>query len=144
MRHLGHHAANRGRVFALHNLVQPREAEALDHQLVLHRRANRRTHPLQLKLCARRCRFGLCLFSYSRHDYNSSTVLPRCAATSRRSRNFPSALKVALITLCGFVVPIDLVSTFCTPAEVITARTAPPAMTPVPSGAGFNSTMPEP
>src|SRR5271163_2586676 len=30
------------------------------------------------------------------------------------------------------------------PAEVITARTAPPAITPVPSGAGFNSTMPEP
>src|SRR5580692_2541510 len=30
------------------------------------------------------------------------------------------------------------------PADVITARTAPPAITPVPSGAGFNSTMPEP
>src|SRR5271154_4933899 len=30
------------------------------------------------------------------------------------------------------------------PAEVITARTAPPAITPVPSGAGFSSTMPEP
>jgi len=34
------------------------------------------------------------------------------------------------------------VSTFCTPTEVITARTAPPAITPVPSGAGFNSTCP--
>src|SRR6202521_5471801 len=30
------------------------------------------------------------------------------------------------------------------PADVITARTAPPAITPVPSGAGFNSTLPEP
>src|ERR1700687_5042542 len=30
------------------------------------------------------------------------------------------------------------------PAEVITARTAPPAITPVPSGAGFSNTMPEP
>src|ERR1035438_6542942 len=30
------------------------------------------------------------------------------------------------------------------PADVITARTAPPAITPVPSGAGFSSTMPEP
>src|ERR1035438_1711214 len=30
------------------------------------------------------------------------------------------------------------------PAHVITARTAPPAITPVPSGAGFSSTMPEP
>jgi len=30
------------------------------------------------------------------------------------------------------------------PTEVITARTAPPAITPVPSGAGFNSTCPAP
>ncbi len=33
---------------------------------------------------------------------------------------------------------------FWIPAAVITARTAPPAMTPVPSEAGFSSTMPEP
>src|SRR5579883_2422535 len=30
------------------------------------------------------------------------------------------------------------------PTEVMTARTAPPAITPVPSGAGFSSTWPEP
>ena len=30
------------------------------------------------------------------------------------------------------------------PAAVITARTAPPAMTPVPSEAGFSITTPEP
>ncbi len=30
------------------------------------------------------------------------------------------------------------------PAAVITARTAPPAMTPVPSEAGLSRTMPEP
>ena len=35
MGHLGHHAANRRRVFALDNLVQPREAQALDDELVL-------------------------------------------------------------------------------------------------------------
>jgi hypothetical protein len=65
-------------------------------------------------------------------------------ATSARSRNCTSASKVALITLCGLGEPRLLVSTFCTPAEVITARTAPPAITPVPSGAGFSSTWPEP
>ena len=37
VRHRLHHAANRGLVHALHDLVQPREAQALDHQLVLHR-----------------------------------------------------------------------------------------------------------
>src|SRR5579864_4414228 len=66
------------------------------------------------------------------------------AATLSRLFNCFSASKVALITLCGLVVPIDFVSTFCTPTEVITARTAPPAITPVPSGAGFSSTRPEP
>src|ERR671936_855759 len=30
------------------------------------------------------------------------------------------------------------------PADSTTARTAPPAMSPVPSGAGFSSTLPEP
>src|SRR6267154_6452573 len=65
-------------------------------------------------------------------------------ATPSRVFNCFSASNVALITLCGFVVPIDFVSTFCTPTDVITARTAPPAITPVPSGAGFNSTFPDP
>src|SRR5579864_7987849 len=76
--------------------------------------------------------------------YNSSTALPRSAATASRFFSLRRASNVALTTLCGLVVPMDLVSTFCTPAEVITARTAPPAITPVPSGAGFSSTMPEP
>src|SRR5947209_3771209 len=76
--------------------------------------------------------------------YNSSADLPRSAATSARFFNCFKASKVALMTLCGLVVPIDLVRTFWIPAEVITARTAPPAITPVPSGAGLSSTMPEP
>src|SRR5581483_9491651 len=65
-------------------------------------------------------------------------------ATSSLFFNCRNAAKVALMTLCGLVVPIDLVRTFCTPAEVMTARTAPPAITPVPSGAGLSSTRPDP
>src|SRR5512133_3600012 len=144
MRHLRHHAPDRRRVFPLDHLVQPRKAQPFNHQLVLHRRCNGRTHPLELHLRALGRRLGFRLFPSSPHDYSSSTDLPRCAATSCRSRSLPRALNVALMTLCGFVVPIDLVSTFCTPAEVMTARTAPPAITPVPSGAGLSSTMPEP
>ena len=49
---------------------------------------------------------------------------------------------VAFTTLCGLCEPIDLVSTLGIPTAWMTARTGPPAMTPVPSGAGFNSTMP--
>src|SRR3984893_13571232 len=55
-----------------------------------------------------------------------------------------SASKVALITLWVFDVPMDLVSTLEIPATSITARTGPPAMIPVPSGAGFSITWPEP
>src|SRR5262245_59509081 len=51
---------------------------------------------------------------------------------------------VAFTTLCGLAVPSDLVSTSCTPADSTTARTAPPAMTPVPGEAGFRSTCPAP
>src|SRR4029078_234025 len=39
---------------------------------------------------------------------------------------------------------MDLVSTFWIPADSTTARTAPPAMMPVPSGAGLSSTDPAP
>src|SRR5579859_1099195 len=127
------HPANRGSIFPLHNLVQPGKAQPFDHQLVLFRCADFRAHILNAN----------CLFC-RRHNYSSCDALPRMAATSCRSRSFLSASKVALITLWGLAVPIDLVSTFCTPAEVMTARTAPPAITPVPSGAGLSSTIPDP
>src|SRR6185437_6213889 len=137
MRHLGNHAANGRGIRALDDLIQPREPESLNDFLVLHRSAYLGAHILQ----AQSASASSCLFC--RH-YNSSAALPRTPATSSLFLSFFSASKVALITLCGLVVPIDLVSTFCTPAEVMTARTAPPAITPVPSGAGFSRTMPEP
>src|SRR5437870_10210010 len=137
VRHLGYHAANGGGVRTLNHLVQPGKPQAFDHQLVCYRGTNRGAHPLQVELAAA---FIRCLG----HGYSSSADLPRMAATSCRFFNFLSASKVALTTLCGLVVPIDLVSTFCTPAEVMTARTAPPAITPVPSGAGLSKTIPEP
>src|SRR5882757_6241191 len=129
MRNCLDHAADRRRILALHDLVQPGEAQALDDLLVLLRRRNLRAVVLD-----QQCLLRLC------HDYSSCICLPRSAATSARSRNWVSASNVALTTLCGLAVPRLLVSTFCTPADVITARTAPPAMTPVPSGAGFSRT----
>src|SRR5271163_4927779 len=135
MRNSLHHAADRGCILAFHNLVQAGKTKSLDHALMLHRSTDLRPVILDQD---RSLLLGLC------HDYSSSTVLPRIAATSALLRNWTSASKVALITLCGLALPRLLVSTFCTPAEVITARTAPPAITPVPSGAGFNSTCPDP
>src|SRR5574340_726789 len=132
----GCHAPERGCVLALDHLVQASETQALDDRLVFLGSGNGRTHPLEAD--------GGAALSSCRHGHSSSAALPRMAATSLRSRSFFKASNVARTTLCGLVVPMDLVITFCTPAEVMTARTAPPAMTPVPSGAGFSSTMPEP
>ena len=51
---------------------------------------------------------------------------------------------VALTRLIGFWVPIDFESTSRTPASSSTARTPPPAITPVPGLAGRRTTWPEP
>src|SRR5690349_15279019 len=137
MRHLCHHAANGRRVRPHDNLIQAGETQPTYHTLVFHRGANHRTNIFEPQSAGTGSRL-------LRRHHRSSADLPRMLATSSLFLSFLSASKVALITLCGLVVPIDFVSTFCTPAEVITARTAPPAITPVPSGAGFSSTIPEP
>src|SRR5271169_3471382 len=132
MRNRFHHAARGLGIDPLHDLVQPRKAQAPHDRLVLVRRIVLRAEILNANLFG----FG--------HDHISSTCLPRMVATSALSRSCTRASNVALMTLCGLAEPRLLVSTFCTPAEVITARTAPPAITPVPSGAGLSSTWPEP
>src|SRR5438105_13675481 len=116
VRYFGHHAASRGRVRPLDYLVKPRKTQSLDYLFLFGRRANRGTHVLQLNLAATRSVRRL-----PHHGYNSSTALPRSLATSSLFFNLFSASKVALITLCGFVVPIVLVSTFCIPATLIRA-----------------------
>ena len=49
---------------------------------------------------------------------------------------------MACTTLIGLDEPSDLDSTSWMPAHSSTARTGPPAMTPVPGLAGFSSTTP--
>ena len=75
-----------------------------------------------------------------------SPAARRCSRRGARStvRSFSSASNVALTTLCGLVVPSDLVRMSWMPADSITARTGPPAMTPVPADAGLSSTRPAP
>ena len=70
----------------------------------------------------------------------SPTVLPRARATSSGRRSDCSAFTVALAMLIGFVVPRLFASTSRMPASSSTARTPPPAMTPVPSLAGRRKT----
>ena len=125
-----------GIIRAFHDLVQFAEAQPAHDALVLLRRADGTAIELNLD---RATHTG----SPFRH-YNFSTASPRISATSFLSRNCSSATMVAFTTLCGLCVPMDFVSTLGMPAAVTTARTGPPAITPVPSGAGFNSTKPLP
>src|SRR5215216_3499595 len=142
MADLENHAARLGRVGQFHRVADAAQAHPF-HRLALRLvEPDRAPHQRDLQLLRgglRRCLLG--------HDYaptSSASSLPRQRATSAGSFRSISPLNVARTTLCGFAEPSDFVSTFWMPAASTTARTAPPAMMPVPSGAGFNSTCPAP
>src|SRR3954447_6299675 len=69
---------------------------------------------------------------------------PRSSATSSGVRSDCSPATVACTRLIGFCEPSDLLRMSWMPASSRTARTPPPAMTPVPSEAGLRKTLPEP
>src|SRR5580704_15109444 len=132
MRNLLHHAAKRRRIRPHHYAIHFLKAKRPHDHLMLFRSADRAAYQFDLNRS-------------SHLDYPTfSCTSPRISATSPLSRNCSSASMVAFTTLCGLCDPIDLVSTLGIPTAVITARTGPPAITPVPSGAGFSSTSPLP
>src|SRR5215216_3527799 len=142
MADLENHAARLGRVGQFHRVADAAQAHPF-HRLALRLvEPDRAPHQRDLQLLRgglRRCLLG--------HDYaptSSASSLPRQRATSAGSFRSISPLNVARTTLCGFAEPSDLVSTFWMPHDSTTARTAPPAMRPVPSGAGLSRTLPEP
>src|SRR5579862_8880803 len=96
VRDLCHHAADGRRIRTFNHLIQSREPQALDDQLMFHRSTDRGPHPLQMKFAGRRAGF-LCCHSRLPSLYISSMVLPRIAATSDRFLSFFNASKVALM-----------------------------------------------
>src|SRR3954470_10561709 len=72
------------------------------------------------------------------------TDRPRSSATSSGLRSCCRPVIVAFTRLIGFCEPSDFDRMSCRPASSSTARTPPPAMTPVPAEAGLSSTRPEP
>src|SRR5688572_19119411 len=143
MRHLCNHSADCGCIADLTGRIQLSEPQSLYYELLMDGKADRTSVVLDLDLSGGS---GLLFLSLCHWSYPmiSSRDFSRSRATSLGFLRFLSPSNVALITLCGFEVPIDFVSTFEIPAACMTARTAPPAMIPVPSTAGFNSTLPEP
>src|SRR5690242_12613657 len=140
MAHLIYHTTNGRGVLTLHNLLHAPESQTPHRGAHIPGAANKAAHPLEFH----------CFALFFCHDptlcfyRSSSTDLERNSATRLSSFKRKRASKVALMTLCGFEVPIDFVNTFEIPATSITARTGPPAMMPVPSDAGLSRTCPEP
>src|SRR4051794_38243240 len=73
-----------------------------------------------------------------------STDRPRSAATSSGLRRPCSPAIVAFTRLIGFWEPSDFERMSWIPASSSTARTPPPAITPVPGDAGLRKTRPDP
>src|SRR3954453_15578192 len=136
--HLVNHAARLGRVLQLDRVANPQQAEALHHGLLRAAEPGRALH--QRHLDGGAFRVGAMI----RHDYalvlaRSASSLPRIRAIVDGSFSESSPWQVARTTLWALADPSDLVTMFPMPAASTTARTAPPAMMPVPSGAGFSS-----
>src|SRR5438105_6826752 len=152
--HLVNHAAHRRRVLALHHLMQSSQTETANGLAHVVGAANEADYPLDLHV-AGAFSGGFLLrghallsptaaFSLAGLPLISSTVFERVSATCAASFKPSKAANVALTTLCGLDVPMDFVSTLVIPATCITFLTGPPAITPVPSPAGFNRTCAEP
>src|SRR3984893_7916678 len=129
MRDFFDHAAEARRIRTHDDLVELAQSQASDNHLVLLRRADGTAHQFDLDLP---------------FHYAFSGARPRISRMATLSRNCSRATTVAFTTLCGLCVPIDFVSTLGIPTAWITARTGPPATTPVPSGAGLSNTSPLP
>ena len=134
--HLAKHACDHRVVVVLGGLADPAEPERAQRAAVALRLADLATDLRQLKLRHPRSppRRASCTGSTSLID------LPRAFATSSGRRSWRSACSAAFSMLIGFVVPSDFASTSRIPPSSSTARTPPPAITPVPGEAGRSST----
>src|SRR5438552_1247086 len=151
-------SSERRSVLALDDLADPAESERPDRRLLVDRC---RDPALRQAQAQRRRSLGLAgarllrpRFGSRRRIAHASTPAaaasgcepapPRLFRISSAFFNRVSPSNVALMTLCGFVVRRDFVRMSWIPTDSSTARTGPPAMTPVPGAAGFNSTRPAP
>ena len=116
-----------GRVLAHDGPVHPRQAEPDQHLALLLGRGRlmRSSDQRDLELLVPAMTLYL--------RVSCDVLAPRWPPCPRRLRSCRRPVMVALTTLCGLCEPRHLVRMFWMPAASTTARTAPPAMTPVPS-----------
>src|SRR5215213_898836 len=151
MLHCVHQTTNRGVIFAFHGSPDLSQTKCLQRLGVLAARARGRLHLSDDELGHQAGASsgspaspgtGLSLSPSSRLSIPSTsrTVRPRSSATWSGLRRPWRAATVAFTRLIGFWLPSDFESTSWMPASSSTARTPPPAITPVPAEAGFRST----
>src|SRR6266566_4988916 len=146
-------------VLALDDLTHPAESERADRRLLVDRCRDPALREAQTegRRALRLAGAGLLHRRFGSrprgaHDSTSTgAAASGCEPAPPRRLRISSAFfsrvspsNVALMTLCGFVVRSDFVRMSWMPTDSSTARTGPPAMTPVPGAAGFRSTRPAP
>src|SRR3954471_11748838 len=153
MAHHGNQPAGLRVVLAEDRMPNPSQAERAQALALLPARPDGAAHlgDLQLSVthdCVASLTAALASASLSRRAFSiaagatSSIGSPRRAATSLGRCSSLRAATVACTTLIALSLPNDLARMSCTPAHSSTARTAPPAITPVPGLAGRSMTTP--
>src|SRR6266540_3705879 len=136
MRHAAQHAAHRLRIGLLDGLAGAPKAERLQRaargDLLADRAAVLPDHEP---------RHGVTGSGSARFRLMST---PRISVIRCEERRPESAFIAAITTFTGFVLPSDFERMSLMPADSTTARTDPPAMTPVPFEAGRSSTFAAP
>src|SRR5205807_5728129 len=125
------HAANCRCVVMLDDIIRSAESERFDRALMIEKRIVHAFSLFDTEL------LHLC---YPLKTFESE--IPLRSAVEDASERFSSADIVAFTKLCGFDEPCDFVRISCTPASSSTARTPPPAISPVPGEAGLRKTLP--
>src|SRR3954447_9422152 len=145
MTHLQDHPAGLGRVGYRHGVTNPPQPEALRDDALASVETDGTSDERHLERLLLICHGrGLTHRRLAVAAAISARSRPRSRATSTGALRSDKPVNVARTTLCGLADPSDFVMMFVTPAASTTARTAAPAMIPVPSGAGFSRTLPAP
>src|SRR3954447_4478490 len=142
------HAPDLGAVLLDDHVADPLQAQGAQGLALVGLAADGRALLLDLELCHQDVTSAAATAGCSARARSSaagatcSTVSPRRAATASGCSSMRSASTVAWTMLIWLDEPSDLLSTSWMPAHSRTARTGPPAITPVPGAAGRRSTTP--
>src|SRR5436309_1117822 len=152
--HLAQHPLQRRRVLVHRALVDAPQAQCPHGATMLRAGAYRASHLRDPQLrhqdaasAAAAAVSAACAASATTSEcglITSRTSSPRSLATSSGRFRFLRPSTVAISRLIGLAVPSDLARMSRTPPSSSTARTPAPAITPVPSLAGFSITWPAP